>query len=281
MKKGSAPEATDLTLLTRKTVQTQKSFATRGAQFGHDAAKLADTAGIAARANHLQEAGGTQAGILLQGLAQKVEIGIGEPVAQAGMTAETVRVQGGAHGFGMQAEFGGNGADLPMLGMKQGADFSDLLIGNHVSPRERDRSSALGSHRSDRRPIPRGGTQMTMMKAPFRSWHKERGEGKIDPSRKISSVGDTLVGGRGDRHVSRDSVDGGGWPRGAGGGGLFHGNGNRNNAGRGHNGGRDRTPRRREENEKKPVADTTGVLLLMPPGTHPTKSRRLRKPLRR
>jgi len=59
MKKGSAPEATDRTLLTRKTVQTQKSFATRGAQFGHNAAKLADIAGIAARANHLQEAGGT------------------------------------------------------------------------------------------------------------------------------------------------------------------------------------------------------------------------------
>jgi len=82
---------------------------------------------------------------------------------------------------------------------------------------------------------------MTMLKTPSRSWHKERGEGKIDPSRKISSVGDTPVGGRGDRHVPRDSVDGGGWPRGAGGGGLFHGHGNCNNAGRGHNGGRDRT----------------------------------------
>jgi hypothetical protein len=32
----------------------------------------------------------------------------------------------------MQAECGGNGADLPMLGMKQVTDLSDLFIGDHV-----------------------------------------------------------------------------------------------------------------------------------------------------
>jgi hypothetical protein len=91
---GNFPEVgpIGLTLLTRKTVQTQKSFAVRGAQFGHDAAKLADTAGVTARVNHLEETSGAQAGILLQGLAQEVEIRISEPIAQAGMTAEAVRV---------------------------------------------------------------------------------------------------------------------------------------------------------------------------------------------
>lgn len=107
-----------LSHLTGKTVQTQKRFGVCRAEFGHDAAELADTAGVPARANHLVETCGAQAGILLQVLAQEIEKGIDEAIAQARMTAETVCLEGGPHGEGMQAELGGNGADLPMLGMK-------------------------------------------------------------------------------------------------------------------------------------------------------------------
>jgi hypothetical protein len=38
----------------------------------------------------------------------------------------------------MEAEFRGNRADLPMLGVKEMADASDLFTGNHASPREKD-----------------------------------------------------------------------------------------------------------------------------------------------
>jgi hypothetical protein len=38
----------------------------------------------------------------------------------------------------MYVEFGGNSADLPMLGVKEMTDLSDLFIGNHASPREKD-----------------------------------------------------------------------------------------------------------------------------------------------
>ena len=108
------------------------------AQFGHDAAELVDAAGVAARADHLEEAGGAQARILLQGLAQEVEVRIGEAVAQPGLAAEAIGVERGAHGIGMQMQFRRNGADLPMLGMKQMTDASDLFIGNHAPPREKD-----------------------------------------------------------------------------------------------------------------------------------------------
>jgi DNA-binding XRE family transcriptional regulator len=127
-----------LRLLARKGVKAKEGFAARRAQFGHDTAELADTAGVTARANHLIETGGAQARILLQGLAQEVEVGIGELLAAAGMAAEAVGVQGGAYGVRMQAEFGRQGADLPMLGMEEMADVGDLFIGNHASPREKD-----------------------------------------------------------------------------------------------------------------------------------------------
>ena len=59
------------------------------------------------------------------------------------------------------------------------------------------------------------------------------------------------AGGRDDRHAPRRSVDSGGWPRGAGDGGIFPGNGDGNNAGRGHSEGRDKTPRHREESDTR------------------------------
>jgi hypothetical protein len=44
---------------------------------------------------------GAQAGILLQGLAQEIEKGIDEAVAQAGLTAEAICLECGPHGEGM------------------------------------------------------------------------------------------------------------------------------------------------------------------------------------
>jgi hypothetical protein len=35
-------------------------------------------------------------------------------------------------------QFRHNRADLPMLGMKQVTDVSDLFLSNHASPREKD-----------------------------------------------------------------------------------------------------------------------------------------------
>jgi hypothetical protein len=74
---------------------------------------------------------------LLQILAQEIEKGIDEAVTQARMTAEAICLEGGPHGEGMQAELAGNGADLPMLGVKQMTDLRDLFFGNHVLTSEK------------------------------------------------------------------------------------------------------------------------------------------------
>src|SRR5271157_319149 len=121
-----------LSLLSGERAQTQKRFPVRRAQFGHDAAELGDTAGVAARADHLEEASGAQTRILLQGLAQEVEVRVGEAGAEARMRAEAIRLQRAAHGVRMEAEFGHDGADFPMLGVKEMTDAGDLFIGNHA-----------------------------------------------------------------------------------------------------------------------------------------------------
>src|SRR5208283_2768989 len=79
--------------------------------------------------------------------------------------------------------------------------------------------------------------------------HRWKHEGKIDLSREPLNAADTRVGAGDDRDArpGRDFADSGGWPRGAGDGGIYPGNGDGNNAGRGHSEGRDKTPRHREE----------------------------------
>jgi hypothetical protein len=68
--------------------------------------------------NYLEEAGSTQARILLQGLAQKIKVRISEANARPGLAPEAIGVQRGAHGIGMQVQFRRDRADFPMLGMK-------------------------------------------------------------------------------------------------------------------------------------------------------------------
>jgi hypothetical protein len=55
-----------------------------------------------------------------------------------GLVPEAIGVERSAHRIGMQVQLRRNGADFPMLGMKQMTDLSDLFIGNHTSPREKD-----------------------------------------------------------------------------------------------------------------------------------------------
>ena len=107
-----------------------------GADFRDDPAQLTEGPGIAAGANHAEQAGRAQVGVLVQGLAQKVEVGIGEAGAGAGMAAETIGIERRAHRLGVQTQLGSNRPDLPMLGMKQMADVSNLFLRNHESPRK-------------------------------------------------------------------------------------------------------------------------------------------------
>ena len=84
----------------------------------------------------------------------------------------------------------------------------------------------------------------TQEREPRPDSHKEKGGGKIDLSRGLLTAGDIRVGaGDGpDALPGRDFVDSGGWPHGAGAGGIFHDTVSCSTAGPDHNEGRDKTP---------------------------------------
>src|SRR5262249_35139451 len=65
-----------LSLLAREGVEAEESLAAQRTDLSHDTAQLHDAAGVTALANHLVKAGGAQAGMTLQGLAQEVEVRI-------------------------------------------------------------------------------------------------------------------------------------------------------------------------------------------------------------
>jgi hypothetical protein len=113
-----------LGLFAGKDLQTQEGFPLRGTQLGHDAAQLDHTARIAARFEHLEQAGGAQTGILLESLAEEVQVGISQPGATRRATAKALGFQSPAHGVGMQAELGRNGTHLPRLGLEPVTDLS-------------------------------------------------------------------------------------------------------------------------------------------------------------
>jgi hypothetical protein len=123
-----------LSLLTGETVEAEESLAVEGTELGHDAAQLHDAAGVATLTNHLVKTSGAQAGMTLESLAQEVAVGIGETVAQRRLTTEAMGFQGGAHGVGMQTEFSGDGADLPVLDVKVATNGGFQLGGNQASP---------------------------------------------------------------------------------------------------------------------------------------------------
>ena len=81
--------------------------------------------------------------------------------------------------------------------------------------------------------------------------HREKSVGKIDLSHELLSVGDIRVDVGDGRDVlpSRDFAHSGGWPRGVVGDEIFRDSGGCNTAGLDHNGGRDKTRRRREESD--------------------------------
>jgi hypothetical protein len=128
----------DLGFLTGKEAEAEESFTMGRTDFSNHAAQLGDAARVAAGANHLEQSCGAQTGMLLQGLAEKIQVRSGEGVTgPARVSAKTIRFQGAPDGVGMAAEFGGNRADLPVLGVKQMADVYNLFVRDHGSPRER------------------------------------------------------------------------------------------------------------------------------------------------
>ena len=69
--------------------------------------------------------------MLVQSLPDELDMGIGEQRTQWLRALKALRLNGAAHGVGMNAQFTGDGADLPMLGVKVAANFDAGFWGNH------------------------------------------------------------------------------------------------------------------------------------------------------
>jgi len=74
----------------------------------------------------------------LQRVSQKIKIGCRKAPAGAPRgTRKAVRFERAPDRVRVKPEFGGNGADFPVLSVKEMTNPGDLLIGNHASPRKR------------------------------------------------------------------------------------------------------------------------------------------------
>ena len=183
-----------------------------GPQALDDASELVDRPGIAALADHLVDAGGAQAGVLGQGVADERQIGVeGAGSIQAGAAGSRLAFDGGANRFTVVAELGGDGPDLPVLAVVQAPDLGALLGRDHrpsfPARREAPASgSATGS--TGRRP------RTAWARGPRQRQGRgvcpmAGGRGKCDPSRGAGRG--RRVDGRDGRDALRDCADVGPW----------------------------------------------------------------------
>jgi len=109
-------------MLAWKHLQLQEGFGLLWAQVGHGAAQLHDAAAVTAIADHLEDACSTQAGMLIEGLANEPNVRIDHRCAKWLCVVETLAFDGIANRIGMNAEFTGNGADFPVFDIEVAAN---------------------------------------------------------------------------------------------------------------------------------------------------------------
>ena len=124
-----------------------------GPQALDDASELVDRTGIAALADHLVDAGGAEAGVLGQGVADERQVGVeGAGSIHAGAAGSRLVLDGGANRLTVEAELGRDGPDLPVLAVVQAPGLGALRgrESSSLLPRTA-RGSRIGvSHRLDR-----------------------------------------------------------------------------------------------------------------------------------
>jgi len=113
----------DLRLLTGKQLELQEWFAELRTQAGNGAPQLHDATAVAAVANHLVDARGAQAWMVIESVANELDVGIDDGYSQRLGVSEAFRLNGIANGIRVDAELTGNGADFPMLDVKVAANL--------------------------------------------------------------------------------------------------------------------------------------------------------------
>ena len=183
-----------------------------GPQALDDASELVDRTGIAALADHLVDAGGAEAGVLGQGVADERQIGVeGAGSIHAAAAGSRLVVDGGANRLTVEAELGRDGPELPVLAVVQAPDLGALRGRDHrpsFPARREAPASGSATGLTGRRP------RTARVREPGR--RQGRGvcpmagmRGKCDPSR--GGGRGRRVDGRGGRDVLPDCADDGRW----------------------------------------------------------------------
>ena len=120
-----------LGLLGGECLQFQESFACRRTQPGHGTTQLDYAAGVTAIPDHLMEARSAQPRMPVEGLPNELHVRVGDRWAHRLSTIEAIRLDGIAHGIGVNAEFAGNGADFPVFGVKVTANLRACFRADH------------------------------------------------------------------------------------------------------------------------------------------------------
>ena len=132
----------DLCLFARHRTQTKVGLGCGpGSQPAHEPSCLSLRTLVAAGCDHLVDSRGAEFGVLLEGGADEVGVGIEATRAYDSAAIEARCFECGAHGDGVEPELGRNGADAPVLGVEQATDLGALGFGDHVlSPSRVDAS---------------------------------------------------------------------------------------------------------------------------------------------
>jgi hypothetical protein len=122
------------------------------AQAGNGAPQLHDAAAVAAVANHLVDARSAQARMLVEGVADKLDVGIDDGCSQRLGASEAFALNRVANGVRVDAQFTGNRAYLPVFGVKVAADLRADFRTDHAIAHLRRGMRGKGSMKRPARP---------------------------------------------------------------------------------------------------------------------------------
>jgi len=123
----------NLRLLAGEGSPQQEGLLAPGPQPRYEPAYLHDARRVAPEADHLVDAGGPKRRVALEGFSDEGQVGVRHPGARRAGTVGAVGGHGRPDGVRVHSELGGDGADLPVLGVVEAADLGGLLGGDHLS----------------------------------------------------------------------------------------------------------------------------------------------------
>src|SRR5580700_5489704 len=142
----------NLRLLAGKRLELQERFAARRTQAGNRAPQLHHAAAVAAVANHLVDARGAQARMLIESVTNELDVGIDDGYSQRLGVVEAFALDRVANSVWMDAQLTGNGADFPVLDVKVAANLRAGFRTDHEIPHLRCGIRGNGSMKRPARP---------------------------------------------------------------------------------------------------------------------------------